>query len=381
MATDSSSTAGDGTESPFEDTTPTGNFFIPEVDTTERASKFIKSMTERITRDQAKPVQSEPALPVVGEKIGKYNLISELGRGFSSVVFRAHHRMLGIDVALKVLLRKDQDAELLSQSYREANLLAQLNHPNITRVLDFDEHGDWYFLVLEYVDGSDVRDLIARTGKVDQATLVGIIQQTCEGLKYAHQLGVIHCDIKPANLLLTADGKVKVADLGLAKISGQGQGQVKSKYKSDANAAGGTPLYIAPEMVTGGFNAADHRSDIYSLGVTMFHALAGVPPFMHENPYEVVRMHVQDPAPSLMTHCIGLDSSLVALVTCMLAKDPLERPQSYDEILADLKIIAESIQNEQSEEDSSVQLFFRPDGTIAPKETSSNSFWNRLFKK
>ena len=379
MGTDRSSTAAEGAESPFDDNTPTGNKVIPEIDTTERASKFIKSMTERVTRDQAKSVQSSPTLPVVGEKIGKYKLISELGRGFSSVVFRAHHRMLGIDVALKVLLRKDQDAELLSQSYREANLLAQLNHPNITRVLDFDEHGDWYFLVLEYVDGSDVRDLIHRAGKVDQGTLVGLIQQTCEGLKYAQQLGVIHCDIKPANLLLTADGKVKVADLGLAKISGQGQ--VKTKYKSDTNAAGGTPLYIAPEMVTGGFTAADHRSDIYSLGVTMYHALAGVPPFTHDNPYEVVRMHVQDPAPSLLTHCTGLDSSLVALVTCMLAKDPLERPQSYDEILADLKIIAESIHNEGSEENSSVQLFFCPDGTIAPKKTASDSFWNRLFKK
>ncbi len=378
MAIERPAASTDQGEDPFDDKTPTENLIAQEIDTTERASNFIKSLTERVTRNHGKPVTSEPPLPVVGDKIGKYNLISELGRGFSSVVFRAHHRMLGIDVALKVLLRKDQDPELLSQSYREANLLAQLNHPNITRVLDFDEHGDWYFLVLEYVDGSDVRNLIERAGKVDQGTLVGIIQQTCEGLKYAHQLGVIHCDIKPANLLLTADGKVKVADLGLAKISGQGQ--VKTKYKSDLSTAGGTPLYIAPEMVTGGFSAADHRSDIYSLGVTMYHALAGVPPFTSDNPYEVVRMHVQEPAPSLLTHRTGLDPSLVALVTCMLAKDPLDRPQSYDEILADLRIIAESISNEGNE-DSSVQLFFRPDGTIAPQEPRSSRFWDRLFKK
>ncbi len=366
-------------DDPFDDKTPAENLITQNVNTTERASNFIKSLTERVTRSHAKPEPDGPTLPEVGDKIGKYSLISELGRGFSSVVFRAHHRMLGIDVALKVLLRKDQDPTLLSQSYREANLLAQLNHANITRVLDFDEHGDWYFLVLEYVDGSDVRDLIMRTGKVDQGTLVGIIQQTCEGLKYAHQLGVIHCDIKPANLLLTADGKVKVADLGLAKISGQGQ--VKTQYKADENAAGGTPLYIAPEMVTGGFVTADHRSDIYSLGVTMYHALAGMPPFSHDNPYEIVRMHVQETPPPLVAQCAGLDPSLVALVTCMLAKDPLERPQSYDEILSDLKIIAESIHSEGSNEDSSVQLFFRPDGTIAPQEPRSSRFWDRLFKK
>lgn len=365
---------------PFSDDTPLANLIDPDAGQTgDRATRFIKNLSERIERAKSPEGKVDPPpLPKVGDRIGKYDLISELGRGFSSIVFRAHHRMLGIDVALKILLRTDQDSEMLSGSYREANLLAQLNHPNITRVLDFDEHGDWHFLVLEYVNGSDVRALIQRAGRVEQLLLVGLIQQTCEGLRYAHQLGVIHCDIKPANLLLTDDGKLKVADLGLAKISGQGQ--VQTKYKSGTTGAGGTPLYIAPEMATGGFDSADHRSDIYSLGVSMYHALTGSPPFMHENPYELVRMHILDPVPALALRCPGLDFSLVALVTCMLAKNPKDRPQSYDEILADLRIISESIST-ASDDDSSVQLFFRPDGTIAPEDHRTTRFWDKLFKR
>lgn len=317
---------------------------------------------------------SRKGQPGVGDRLGRFHLTAELGRGFSSVVYKAHHAMLDIDVALKVLLDRNLDEKSLACVYRESHLLATLNHPGIIRILDFDRIDDWHIVILEYVDGLSLRTLSEQQGPMKPSLVIDVFEQAAEALEYAHSKGVVHNDIKPANILLMKDGTVKVADLGMAKVVSQGHEIANSTQVC------GTPAYISPEMVSQGLRAADHRSDIYSLGVSMFQCLSGQLPFNHTDPYKLMVAHVQEEAPPLTELVKSIDIGLATLVACMMAKRPEDRPQTYRQLLDDLKVIQESL---ESDDDSThMEIFFdhSPRRPSQP-QPEGQGLLNRLFRR
>ncbi|MCB1235342.1 MAG: SUMF1/EgtB/PvdO family nonheme iron enzyme [Verrucomicrobiae bacterium] len=193
-----------------------------------------------------------------------------LGKGGMGAVYYGYHEVLDRPVAIKVLRKEaGTDFGFADRFKREARAMAALEHPNIVRVYDFGETGDFYYIVMEYVDGADLKKAI-RSGEVSPSRVFQIMGQVCDALDFAHRSGLIHRDIKPANILLTRQGVVKVCDFGLAKITlGEDYGNTIS------DVAMGTPDYIAPEALIVGSSQVDHRADVYSLGVMLYEMLTG----------------------------------------------------------------------------------------------------------
>ncbi len=260
--------------------------------------------------------------PPVGHMLGKCYLSGEVGQGATAVVYRALQVSLRIDVAVKVF-RPDAPAGHLSVD--EARLLARLNHPNIVRVLDCSDDQPWPHIVAEFVEGTTLSALIEQAGTLRPATAVPLLRQAAAGLAHAASQGIAHGDVKPGNLLVGRDGILKIADLGVARSHGSGV----------AHQVVGTPAYIAPEQVSDGAPPSA-AGDVYALGITAFHMLAGAPPFLDDDPLRLMVRHVQDPVPSLRQACPGIEPRLDRLVQRMLAKQPAARP-SWAEIAAELE--------------------------------------------
>ena len=286
----------------------------------DEADDPVQGSTERIAHFHP---------PQVGDVIGKCKLLEEIGHGASSLVYRAHHQALDVDVVVKVLLQGGSGTHHRLLTANEARLLARLNHPNIVRIFDFDDAGNHPHLVVELIDGPSLSKLICDQGQLSLQEFLPIATQVTEALSYAHDvLGLVHCDLKPENILLTAAGQAKLADLGLAK-----------SQKSSANAMDssdvvvGTPSYIAPEQIEGGHKAADHRCDIYSLGATFYHALVGRPPFEDADPIQLMlkRLHEDPPAPHAVDPTI--DRRMSEVIMGMLVRDPAFRTSNYDDVL------------------------------------------------
>ena len=275
----------------------------------------------------SEPVVTAWQPPAIGQMLGKCYLSAEIGRGASAIVYRALQMSLKVDVALKVFI--PEDARRPHLSIREARVLARLNHPNILRVLDCSEDPPWPHLVMEYVDGSSLADLINQTGGLSPATAVDFVLQAARGLAHAHAEGVTHCDVKPGNLLINRRQEVKVADLGVARLA---LGQ-EAEELVDSRTVIGTPAYIAPELVRDGISTAGAASDLYSLGATLYHALCGEPPFLHEDPLELMVLQVRARHQPLRERLPGLDREVDGLVDGLLAKDPEARP-TYEEVIA-----------------------------------------------
>ncbi len=280
-----------------------------------------------------------PTTPSVraGTLLGKYLLTEQIGRGASCLVFRALHRALNLTVAIKVMpFESDPDDPTVREQFRaEARLQARLDHPNIVRVLDFEDEAALPYLVLEYVEGSTLADKIAREGRVPADQALKIVLQISEALAAVHNMGIVHRDVKPGNILLTADGRrAKLADLGLALVVGPGRGNGAAVALRETVV--GTAAYIAPEQALSA-PAIDHRADIYSLGATLYHALTGKLPFTGRSRIEVLLKHTQE-APVPPDQVVPeLGPNLAAVVLKMMAKDPAARPQTYPELLADLR--------------------------------------------
>ena len=281
------------------------------------------------------PVGDPRNLPM-GTVLGKCLLTERIGQGGAGVVFRALHQGLNIPVAVKVLHTDNLrgDAAAFEQLRTEARMMAWLNHPNIVRIWDFDDSGDFPFLVMEYVNGLTLRELIAQSGALRPERAVRIVRQVAQALEAALETeggGIIHRDIKPANILLAKDGQAKLADLGLAVMVGHRAGM-----SATGDVLVGTAAYMSPEQaMTDG--AVDHRSDIYSLGATLYHAVTGQVPFKGRNLMETMLKHAKEP-PVPPHQLVGeIDAKLSETVLRMLAKDPADRHQSYGELLGDLE--------------------------------------------
>ena len=248
----------------------------------------------------------------------RYRLVTWLGEGGMGAVYRAHDEILNRDVAIKFLPPKQMaNVETRDRFLREARVVARLSHPNIMALYDADRERDWYYLILEYIAGRDLH-LIAQ--ERDQAFPVSealaIIRNVLEALAYAHAQGVVHRDIKPENVMVTPEGQVKVTDFGLSIA----QGETRLTHE---NVIVGTALYLAPEVAEGA--PADSRSDLYAVGAVLYELLTGQPPFVGDNPMQVISQMLTKPItrPRLLNAIIPSD--LEEVVIKLLAKDPAER--------------------------------------------------------
>jgi serine/threonine protein kinase len=277
------------------------------------------------------PPSGDATLPAVGSMLGKYELLSRLGRGSTCVVYEGRHRKLQIPVAVKVLHHDvlANAPQMLGQLVSEAILLAKLNHPNVVRVWDLDDDGPSPYLVLEYVQGTTLAELIERKGPVPIPFAFAIIRQAVEGLADAHKLGIVHRDVKPGNLLIGRDGVVKIADLGLAVIVGDLLTR-RATGHSEALPAG-TAAYLAPEQARDPSNV-DFRADVYSLGATLYHAVTGRHLFDGATAMQVIMKHMQEPPVNPREYAPDLSEEAGDLILRMLAKGPRNRLGSYDEL-------------------------------------------------
>ena len=255
----------------------------------------------------------------------RYQLISPLGRGGMSVVYHARDLMLERDVAIKIL-RKDYsgDPQFRERFRLEAKAAANLSHPNIVMVHDFGLDEERLFIVMEYVPGTDLKNLIKQQGKFGIKTAINLISQACSGIGYAHRAGLVHCDVKPQNMLITPDQRLKVADFGIARAL--------STISPDerVEVVWGSPLYFSPEQAAGG--APSPASDVYSLGVILYEMLAGVLPFNAHTPQELAQMHREVQPESPRTYNPNIPVSLEQIILKVLSKEPSARYRTADQL-------------------------------------------------
>jgi serine/threonine-protein kinase len=258
----------------------------------------------------------------------RYELGTPIGRGGMADVYLAHDRLLDRRVAVKVLAPSfASDADNVERFRREAQSAARLNHPNIVAVYDWGEQNGTPFIVMEYVPGQTLRDLINSYGRLNPTEAVPIAAAIADALEFAHAHGVVHRDVKPGNVLVEPDGQVKVADFGIARAE-TGDDLTKT------GAVLGTATYFSPEQAQG--FALDGRSDVYAMGVVLYEMLTGVAPFTGASPVSVAYKHVrEDPTPPSSV-VPGLPGALDRIVLTAMAKDVTRRYQSAADLRADL---------------------------------------------
>ncbi|MFN9270147.1 MAG: serine/threonine-protein kinase, partial [Planctomycetaceae bacterium] len=289
------------------------------------------------TGDSQSPQASE-GTEIPAESIGEFRLLRRLGQGGMAEVYLAEQTSLKRPVALKLLRRERlESAGAVERFETEALAAAALNHPNIVSVYLVGEHAGRKFLVQEYVSGGNLRERVQKQGALDAEQGLRLLEQAASALSAAHKQGIVHRDIKPENLLLTEQGDVKVADFGLAQLTLAG---VRNNLTQEGLTLG-TPLYMSPEQVSD--SKLDQRSDLYSLGVTFYHVLAGQPPYSGKTALAVAMQHAdpkQKPQP-LAELRPDLPLVVCRIVHKLMAKDVTRRYQTAEDLLADLKRLRE----------------------------------------
>ena len=268
----------------------------------------------------------------MAEKIGKYEVVELIGRGGMGMIFKALDPVLDRPVALKVISSLEITPELRARFYREAQACARLSHPNIVTVHDMGEDDGRLFIVMELLEGEELRRLIARRAPLALGDKLAIVRQICEGLAFAHQKGVVHRDIKPANIFLLRSGRVKILDFGIAQIAA-------AASHGELTRTGiimGTLRYIAPEQVRG---RADHRSDIFSVAAVSYELFGGRPPFTGEGPLQILEQIRTATPPRLIELDPGLPPDLSAVIERAMQKEPGDRYADLEQMSRQLELI------------------------------------------
>lgn len=278
-----------------------------------------------------------------GMTLGKYRILEPLGRGGMAQVYKAYHPQLDRYMAIKIL-RSDlvESNEFLARFRHEAHAVSGLRHANIVQVFDFDMQDDYYYMVMELLEGDTLRTLLnnyrVRNQRMPLTEIVRIMKDAMNGLSYAHGEGIIHRDLKPANIMLTKKGQAVLTDFGIAQIMGNTQHTV-------SGALMGTLNYMAPEQ---GFEGkCDSRSDIYSLGIVLYEMLTGYTPFDADTPLAILMKHLNDPLPLPTQVDPALPPSLEAIVLKALAKDPDDRFQNAEEMSKALESLEKDLSKEE----------------------------------
>ncbi len=279
------------------------------------------------------------ALSVVPLQFGGFLLLSPIGRGAIATVYKAIDLLLHRYLALKILPKKlSANSEVVNNFSREARAAA-VNHPNVAQVYSFGEHDGQYYLAMELLERGSLDDRITKLGQLPETDVLSIGIQIASALRAAWRRGLLHGDVKPGNVLFNEEDVPKIVDFGLARHD-------KGEGAETAERVWGTPYYVAPEKLRD--QSEDFRSDMYSLGATLVHALAGRPPFDAATTGEVVTKHATQPAFSLSTYAPTVHERTTRVISRMLAKDPAERHQSYDELIQELTEAQKSLKQRPS---------------------------------
>ncbi len=273
---------------------------------------------EKLFADSRKPGEAS------GPK-GRYRILHKVGQGGMGVVFRAEDTLLNRIVAYKVLPPSVRDnPEVLENFLREARVAAGINHTNVVTIYDTGTEGAEPYIIMEFVDGVSLKEILERTPSMPLTDIIKVAKQTCLGLEHAHTKNVIHRDIKPANIMIGKDNVIKIMDFGLAKVL--------SASTQEGTGVKGTPLYMSPEQIQG--RRVDHRTDIYSLGCTLYRMAAGRPPFTEGDVYYHHLHSLPQPPRSLNPQ---IPEALDQIILKCLEKDPNRRYQTAKEVLADIE--------------------------------------------
>lgn len=264
---------------------------------------------------------------MIGNQLGAYEIIEEIGKGGMATVFRAYQPNMDRDVAVKVISMTISDSdEAVMRFQREARLIARLEHLHILPVYDFDGAHEPPYIVMRFLEGGTLKDVM-KQAKIPLPEIGYLMRQVCSAVDYAHRQGIVHRDIKPSNIMIDREGNTFVTDFGIARIASETD---DDKPITQTGATIGTPDYMAPEQGMG-YDDVDYRADIYSLGVMLFEMLTGEKPFAARTPMEIVLKHVQEPVPSVLSFASDLPIAVESLLFRAMAKERDERYQSVSE--------------------------------------------------
>jgi serine/threonine-protein kinase len=286
-----------------------------------------------LTRGQAKRALQQLAA-LVGEEIPGYEIIEKLGQGAMGTVYKARQLSMNRLVAIKTLHpRYAANPDLLKRLTGEAHLAAKLSHNNIVQAIDVGQAGPLHYFIMEYVPGTTIKAELEEGKIFTEKEAVEIVLQIAQALQHAHRRGLIHRDVKPANIILTLDGIAKLADLGMARET-----EDRARARAEKGLTIGTPYYIAPEQIRGQEDI-DVRADVYSLGATLYHMVTGQPPFPHKGIEAVLNAHLTEeltPPDHLRPE---LSSGLGEVVEWMMAKNRRQRYRHPDDLIVDLECL------------------------------------------
>jgi serine/threonine protein kinase len=287
----------------------------------------LVATVEELLRPRAESVGAEgdPRAALEGAVLGPYRVGALLGEGGMAAVYEGEDPGLGRRVAIKVLRGEyARNADLVVRFLNEARAMARVTHPSVVGVYFAGSDRGRHFFAMEHLAGPDLEDLVLRDGPLEERQALGYLVQAACGLAAAAAQGLVHCDVKPSNLMAVGGGLIKVTDFGIAQaVTAAGAG-------ADPDVMG-TPCFMAPEQVLG--NALDFRTDVYALGATLYFLITGEPPCDGEDPVEVALRQVHDPIPQIP----GASRAVNRLLSRMMAKSPEARHAAYDELLADIR--------------------------------------------
>jgi serine/threonine-protein kinase len=269
---------------------------------------------------------------------GRYQLHEQVGLGGMAQIYRARDLNLQRDVAIKVLREDWMGSEEFRASFlHEARAAANLAHPNIVTIFDFGHDADRTFIVMEYIQGTDLKSLIRRQGRLAVIDAVQMMTKICQGVGYAHRAGLVHCDLKPQNILITNDGSAKITDFGIARALAS----IHPDEHSDI--VWGSPLYFAPEQARG--EAPSPASDVYALGVIFYEMLTGETPFKAGDAASLAELHIEQQPPSPRLINPAIPEELDQIILKVLSKEPTARYRTADQFGRILITLQESHQD------------------------------------